>query len=670
MYTLVSKLLITNNPVHQELMAGAFGLKSALLGGDSTKFTKDEVALLRTSLTRLRDITSDLIPYLAIRQQANPTPEQLNDMVVAFQHAGDQLSDFVQTLPTEMLSDAAVDSLINNLVVSLNLPVIDGLSQTIFLTKWILFNTRRDAIEPTDWALVFKNAMGLGGIMLAYKASVANMDTNVPPKDPHNTVGYHLQNDYKFREFLWNLALTAKPYLTDMLARHNGTTPFPLFDHLIDALPADALNNLPKDMLKQTIRPLFQKLLIANTSIGFDQGVIDTVYSLMEETVKDLGLVDRFYEKMGLDYNEVPASLFSQAMTTYAATLSGADQVRFAIIQQKLLTYQPQLYRDTASIRYEANIGYSKMQSLVVLAVDRLGRHLMKTYGRGPDYFVDDDLANFFSEANYQGILFALKLVDPTVASFGPKRRQDMDLFTPTGDGNGQASITELVNYSMTIISASTMGASMRDTITPICDVGLGQDIMGWTRLPAACFRKQFDQNLDPWITQFPRLKKYWDGLSAADKTKAMVWLEHGSRRNGYTDIDFDKFDIGAMATVLHYTENLFTRFDFNGSEVLEKSEINNAYPVFKNLLAKKARLSVSEDYLIKGIFTYIVKYRSMPVTSGIANLAKLGAWLVIYDLPFTNYTADRLGVFNIVCQLAAPESATQVTATPTICSP
>jgi hypothetical protein len=665
MYTLISKFLITNKPVHPELMMGAFSLKSALFGGNSTEFKKEEIDLLRSSLARLRDITSDLIPYLALRQQANPSYEQLNEMIAAFQRAGDQMADFVNTLPTEMLSDAAVASLISNLQVSLDLPVIDNLSQSVFLAKWVIFNTRRDAFEPTDWPLVFKTAMGLGGIMLAYKASIGDATASTPPD-----VMKRLQDDYAFREFVWSLAVAGKPYLIDMFTRHGGATPFPLFDHLIDTLPADVLGNLPKDMLKQTMRPLVQRLLVSNSSVGLDAGAINTAYSLMSELVADLGSLDRFYEKMGLDKLDTKSDAFNSALDTYNASLTGADQVRFSIIKTKLTTYKPQLYRDTGRIRYEPGIGYTKVQHMAVLAVDRLGRHLMKTYGTSPDYFTDDDLMNFFGPHQYQNLLFALKLVDPTVASFGAKRRQDMDLFTPAGDGDGHASINELVNYALTVISASTMGSDMRAKITPICDAGLGKDIMGWTWLPADCFRRQFNQQLSTWIESFPRLQRYWASLTPADQAKAMIWLEHGSRRDGYTDKAFDKFDVGAMATVLHYTENLFTRFDVDTSEVLGKSEIGTAYPVFKNLLAVKAKQSATNnDFLLKGLFTYIVKYREMPTTTGFSNIAKLGVWLVIYALPTTNYSADRLGVFNIVCQLAVPESTSQQALTPTICS-
>ena len=239
MYTLVSHFLITNRPVHQELMLGAFSVKAALFGGSTKTFKKEEIDLLKTSLTRLRDITGDLIPYLALRQKSNPSDEELMDMIAAFKRAGDQLADFVGTLPTELLTDKSIESLINELTVSLNLPVIQDLGQTAFLAKWLVFNTRRDAIESNDWPQIFRTAMGLGGIMLAYQASIGN-----DIAQPRHQVAERLKNDPHFREFMWELALQAKPYLEAIVARHGGSAPFPLFDHLIDSLPSTFFDSL------------------------------------------------------------------------------------------------------------------------------------------------------------------------------------------------------------------------------------------------------------------------------------------------------------------------------------------------------------------------------------------------------------------------------------------
>ncbi len=662
MYTLVSRFLITNRPVHEELMHGAFSLKAALFGGTARSFKKEEIDLMKASLGRLRDITSDLIPYLAVRQKENPSPEELMEMVSAFKRAGDQLADFMTTLPTDILSEKAIESLITELTVSLNLPAIDDLSQTAFLAKWMVFNTRRDAIESKDWPQLFKTSMSLGGIMLAFQASVGT-DLN----SPRHQVADRLKNDYRFREFVYELALQAKPYLDEIIVKHGGVVPYPLFDHLIDSLPSSLFDNLPKQTLKQTLKPLFRKFLISSTQVGLDQGVIDTVYTLMGETVQDLGMLDRFYEKTGLDLYDVKAPVFTQTINQYAAALTNsAEKARFNSIKSKLLSYKPLFSKNTSSIRFEAGVGYTKLQGFVVLGMDRIARHLQNTYGSKTDVFVPDDLIHFFRD--YTDILFALKVVDPTVPNFGPKRLQDMDLFTPNGDGNGEASIQELVSYSMMIISAGDLTTRMRREITAKCDRNLGQDLMGWTWVPADCFRNEFHARLTYWIDEFPRLKRYWDTVAPQDQEKALVWLEHGSRRNGYSQEDFGKFDIGAMATVLHYTESLFTRFDVNQSEVLGKSEVGEAFPVFKTLLAKKAKVSESNEYLLKGIFTYIVRYREMPETAGVGNISKLAYWLGIYNLPTTNYQADREGVFNIVCQLAAPESTSQADLTKTIC--
>jgi hypothetical protein len=672
MYTLVSRFLITNRPIHTDLLRAAFSLKGALFGGTSSEFTKEEVDVMKSALVRLRDITAELIPYLKLRQKPNPTNAELLDMVAAFKRSGDQLADFVNTLPVGTFSEQALTTLLNELTTSLDLPVIENLGDLIMLSKWMAFNSRRDAIESTDWAEVFRIGLGAGGILLAYKTAVGT-----DPNDPRAKVVDRLQNDYKFREFMWQLALEAKPYITQSLERHGGVTPFPLFDHIIDELPAGMLDNIPKQTMKQTLRPLFRKFLNSGSQIGVDTQMIDTIFNLFGTVVHDLGMLDRFYESTGIDHYSVTVAQMTTALNQYAASLANPDdQKHFKELQKSILNYQPMLYRDTGHILYADGLGYSKLQNFVVLGMEPIARHIAKTYGSGPDYFIESDLTLFFKD--YTDILFALKMVDPTVSDFGPKRLRDMDLFTPIGDGNGQANVSELVHYAMMIISAGELTTEMRNEISgdPAtgvpgrCSASLGVDLMGWNWVAADCFRSQFHKNLPHWLDYFPRVKAYWATLTPQQQEQAMVWLEHGSRRNGYSQEDFGKFDISAMATILHYAESLFTRFDVNKSEVLTKSEIATAFPVFKTLLAKKANMAVSKTYILKGIFTYIVKYRSMPVTTGIGPIAKLGWWLAIYTLPTTNYSADRTGVFNIICQLAAPESAAQSDLTPTICAP
>ena len=119
MYTLISRFLIKNKPVNRELMRGAFNLKKALFGGDASQFTTEQIELMKTSLDRLQAITADLIPYLKLRQDSSATYDELLEMNEAFKHSGEQLSDFVKTLPVGDLSDQALKILIDQLTETL-----------------------------------------------------------------------------------------------------------------------------------------------------------------------------------------------------------------------------------------------------------------------------------------------------------------------------------------------------------------------------------------------------------------------------------------------------------------------------------------------------------------------------------------------------------------------
>jgi hypothetical protein len=684
MYTLMTKFLITNGKVRKDLLKGAFTLKSALFGGDAREFKKEEIDLLKTSLTRLRDITGDLIPYLQLRRDPNASLAQILEMVPAFKRAGDQLHDFINTLPTGMMSSEALELLFNELTYTLDLNAVDDLGEKVSIAKWMMFNTRRDAFETQDWANIFRNAFGLGGILLAYKTSVGN-----DPTAPRAQLLQRLGDDYRFREFLWELALAIRPYIRESIAQHNGATPLPLFDHIIDALPKGILDNVPKPVLKNALRPIILRLLQSQSQIGVDEGVVNTIFGTGETLVRNLGLLDRFYEKTGLDTNSVQPDTMKNALEQFEGTLSGREKSAFAGMRTALNAQVPMMDRDTGYMRFTPGLGYSKLQQQMVVAFDVLARFIHGGYGSGKDYFVESDMVTFFSKDQLTPLLYALKMVDETAPDFGKKRFRDMNLFTPIANGDDQATFPELTSYAMLIVSASKMTADMKKEIYAACPEDRGVDNMGSRWIAPNCFRRNYHERLDHWLGNFPRMKAYWSTLSADDRARALKWLEHGARRNGYTwdqpasgstpalvAEDFGTFDTQAMATILHYTESLFNRFDINLSEQMSKSEVNTAFGLFRGILQMKvkevANINLDSDYLLKGIYTYIVRYREMPEISlsNLGNVGQLGWWIAVYSLPTTNYSTDRLGVFNIVCQLAVPESKTQAGFTKTVCAP
>jgi len=657
MYSLISRFLITSHPVSPDLMRGAFNLKQSLFGGDAANFTTDQIALLETALNRLEGITSDLIPYLKVQQDPNVTYDELIEMITQFTVAGQQIGDYVATLPVNDMSSQALDVLITQLATTFGMNVMDGLNDKIFLAKWMMFNTRPDAIQTQDWPQFFRSGMTFAGIALAFKASENIQNPNGDP------VMTRVMNDYHYREFIWNLVLQVKPSIEASLAAHGGNTPLPLFDHVIDQLPATVLNGLDPQIVKDALRPITRRLLMSQSQTGVDQRLVDTVFNLVGNIVQDLGSLDRLYEKADLNTLEVLPAQMQAAINQYASGLSGDDLARFTAVKNIILTYKPLFYKDTNSILYEDGHGYTRFQNVLVVAFDRIFNHLLQTYGSGNGYFVESDFTGILEDVSYQKILDALHWVDATVPNFGAKRFSDVNLFTPVSQGNNQATVPQVIHYAMMVISAGTLTNKMHEEITPNCDIGLPVDHMGWKNIPVQCFRDQFYGRLPYWLTYFPHVKAFWE--ANPDQQPAMArWLENGSNRNGYS-IPSDeeqykevgKFDMGAAAAVLHYTEALFTRFDTDGNDILNKSEImNNVYPVFKLKLMTVAD-NINNDYILKGALSYLVKYREMPVTPlTVASAAKFAWWEAIYALPTTKYSADRSSVFNIVCLLAAPE--------------
>ena len=673
LYNLLKDFLLTNHSVHPELMNSALQLKSALFGGSSAEFTKSEIDLLLTSITRLQEITASLIPALEIRSKPSASEAELLELASAFQKAGDDLAAFSESLPTGPLSSQVLQLLITELTDSLDLPTLDGLNHKFFLAKWLLFNTRPDAFESSDWPDLLRFTLGSSGIALAMKTAVKNGNDG-------QSVSHRLLNDPAFRRVMHSLLLQAKPWIDRAIQSHQGSIPFPLLDHLVDAIPETYLQEIPSRAWKGSLRPLIRNLLMSKSKTGLDQASVNSLFHFLSEWNRDLELLDQYYEKTGMNPDSVPPSTQSASFATFLESLQvPEDHARFESMTKKVLAVRP-LFQERAgpegavwNIHYGPGNGYSRHQHLLVLTLDRIGRHLLQTYAGGRTVFSEKDLSSLARD--FSDLLYSARIVDTSVPGFAGKRLREMDLFTDASDGNLEGSLQEFIDYALILISSGNLTSRMKTEIGQACDQGLGEDPMGWTLAPSVCFRSQFHDRLPHWIEQdFPRLSAYWQTLSPEEQRKGMMWLEHAARRNGHSEEPFGKADSGAMAVILYYTESLFNRFDLDSNEGLSRTEVNSAYPVFRELIRKTASekgLNTSSDFLLKGIYTYIVRYEEMPLQPANAgNAAKLALWMAKYSFPSTDYHTDRHGIFNIVCQIASPENPSQSTPNAVVCAP
>ena len=124
------------------------------------------------------------------------------------------------------------------------------------------------------------------------------------------------------------------------------------------------------------------------------------------------------------------------------------------------------------------------------------------------------------------------------------------------------------------------------------------------------------------------------------------------------------------LSFALIYQEVMFTRFNFNSNDLLEKDEINSAFPLYQGLIQYIGEdvlcLDISQmekDGTDRAIYNYIVLERRAPQSKNLSLLetAYIG-YLHFKDPPFLNFELTRPQVlelaFNLVQALTAKKDA------------
>jgi len=373
-------------------------------------------------------------------------------------------------------------------------------------------------------------------------------------------------------------------------------------------------------------------------------------------TTMNQSLLNRFYAKMQLSHEGVSRLVLTDALAKFLVTLSGNDLAAAKKMGETLLSYQPMLDQNGA-IQNSKNLGYSYFQNSFVLFTQEQVAQLHVKYGNA-GLLTKDDFKKMYVARD--SLLFSINVVDPTIPNLSDKVFVDVNLFTPVSKGDGQVTDQQIVYYSMMLNSARMMARQLMVDVIPYCDQGLGKDIMGMTMIKPACFRDRFFAHLDQWLINFPSFQAYWSGLSNDSKHGLSVWLEHASRRYGYTDESspflIGSFDYLSVPMMLQKIETMMSRFDLNDDSRLSKSEIFGMYPVFKDWLMHLS--NTNQDYVLKGAFTYIFRFKELPNTTTAAGTAKFASWEAIYETPAARLGSDRGGLLNLMCLMAVPEQS------------
>jgi hypothetical protein len=496
-----------------------------------------------------------------------------------------------------------------------------------------------------------------------------------------------------------------------ILSFQDKTIPFSEFDLLIDAIGEerirDILQNkrLKTSTLKLTLRPLIQRGFGGDIDLSlgrYAQGLTFEAYKNFT------GEVDRFFEGLqfltdlynnatnSADWMHTPAStvVSSDVLASVAQNLKGSTNYELAKkdLMQLFLDYQNRpFYKDWNSLvvfNFPNAYGtkYSFYNLFMLHWAYSVSRILVKGYAGA---YTDESLREFrrknpqakypledlsraknlvgLTQDEFQKIYIdlyplgvELYILSPKNRKAGLKRFMEANLFSFKADGGEFLSPEEMTQMFLILYSAKTLSTSIYENVSRKCELG-GPDDYNKLQIEAKCFKENILEQdlLKNYVDTLPMLKAYVAKLNREDKDKLIKKLEQAVRGDRVNSAFYDTDDLDTLATLLHYVEAVYARFDMNENFVLDDEEALMALPVFDYEIRKfvnpKNPQKVKSKQ-VKNIFTYMLKYGKAPNPDSMGGVLHYLLWTV--KRPFSDIKADRVIVYQILSELTQSSNA------------
>ena len=190
-------------------------------------------------------------------------------------------------------------------------------------------------------------------------------------------------------------------------------------------------------------------------------------------------------------------------------------------------------------------------------------------------------------------------------------------LFHSQSDGTGELEVNEFVEFSITMFSSLNLANTMSDELNKICPL----DYKG--RYYADCFRHNILNVLDLPVNKsqkvsdfVPKLKSYLSNLSLNERNDYLSSTAQFSRTcfkfSDGSEVPMDFGDGIVTWAGLLTIEQAIARFDKNKTNILEPSEVNDVYRIYKSAIIAMLPYKFLEKYA-EDFFRYIVKYSKVP---------------------------------------------------------
>jgi hypothetical protein len=327
------------------------------------------------------------------------------------------------------------------------------------------------------------------------------------------------------------------------------------------------------------------------------------------------------------------------------------DQVKLFWAQFEHITLSYRYFHNDQGLSYYANDIQRFKNGFQITAMLRWAlSKIFKVYGHIPEGKQDseidmEDVRLFMNDLKSAALEFDLWPTD--LERFISEAVFSSDLFQVHADGNDSANIEEINEYLINVLHSFVTSNDVYDNIKIYCAPG-GPD---GESIDVECFRKNFIEVLFTELNLKKYYQKLYEYLNMNGKEELQEYfknIELYARLTPEGSPPLTKEEINRIVVVITNLESAFIRFDKNGDGVLGEEELDQTFPIFKNIIIKASDLSENtSNSLFKSIFLFLIKNMRQP-KSDIELL-----WFHVFgkksDITATRFNiAKILGDFNL----------------------
>lgn len=196
------------------------------------------------------------------------------------------------------------------------------------------------------------------------------------------------------------------------------------------------------------------------------------------------------------------------------------------------------------------------------------------------------DAAYYLWYSEFKALLIDMKFFDPRTVNAGTTSVTVANLFTQAGNGDNDVTYTELNQYFGTLIagSGSVSDEMYKDLDEKNCQLP-ELDVFGKHWNIETCLDQLIQEKYKQYFAHLPHMLTYLETLSPVDFNKYFRELTSVMRYETASEGKrVESSDLSGLNTIAYFIEATYLLHDTNKNGLLSDSEVRTAYPKFKTV--------------------------------------------------------------------------------------